>query len=577
VRGPIWIRQSARLRKIALAMIGCVTLAGSAALGIGGGTATAQAARPGPHANTGARPVLGPAARHAPPVGSQGQPCFDVFPNCTSGDPAVAFTMNSDHDTTGCNFQQDTEWGDGSHTTLTYNGGSDGSTLVTFQHTYSTPGVYQISSTIVVQVQNASKSCSGSTFSLQFTLPVPPDVSCQAAQTSIPAVKVPVHVPKNPVQVSYGPMPLNFPAGTTAGNSLCTMRSGPTVMPVDLNVPHAAAIKIAGIDSTDTIEFHEASNAALGVPNCDFAALQALAGTDVTPPVSDFTGTNNCLLTPTFHQSWDVVAKWTSPGITVTTHSAAAGHQLTLYSTGPATYYVDLDTLPNFPGSGATFSQTMQAVESYIRTTLLQNIPVIDKIALFQADHDRSQVTDPLGRLVGVGSDSKVTRSFPGAGYANVGGRSVAWILEPVPGTYHVTVRGKAKSKSQADFTVVQLLGHGDNPIIKTISWKALPGGGGTATSKFTEAGQAIAPVPQAHESRTRAKKGQQVTFNLHHSVIAFIPAKVTWSFGDGTKVATSPAAHSYKRAGHFVPEATITNSLGYSVTVALHEIVVTG
>ena len=47
----------------------------------------------------------------------------------------------------------------------------------------------------------------------------------------------------------------------------------------------------------------------LGVPNCDFAALQALAGTDVTPPVSDFTGTNNCLLTPTFHQSWDVVSE----------------------------------------------------------------------------------------------------------------------------------------------------------------------------------------------------------------------------------------------------------------------------
>ena len=41
--------------------------------------------------------------------------------------------------------------------------------------------------------------------------------------------------------------------------------------------------------------------------------------------------------------------------------------------------------------------------------------------------------------------------------------------------------------------------------------------------------------------------------------------------------MATSPAAHSYKRAGHFVPEVTIADSLGYSATVALHEIVVTG
>ena len=39
--------------------------------------------------------------------------------------------------------------------------------------------------------------------------------------------------------------------------------------------------------------------------------------------------------------------------------------------------YVDLDTMPNSPGSSATFTQTMQALESFIRTTLLQNIPVI--------------------------------------------------------------------------------------------------------------------------------------------------------------------------------------------------------
>jgi hypothetical protein len=104
-----------------------------------------------------------------------------------------------------------------------------------------------------------------------------------------------------------------------------------------------------------------------------------------------------------------------------------------------------------------------------------------------------------------------------------------------------------------------------------------LLGRGGTAASKFSEAGQAVAPVPQAHESRTRVAKGQQVNFNLHHSVVPFIPAKVTWSFGDGSKSAVSPTAHRYKRAGHFVPEVTVTNSLGYSVTVTLHTIVVTG
>jgi hypothetical protein len=313
------------------------------------------------------------------------------------------------------------------------------------------------------------------------------------------------------------------------------------------------------------------------VPNCNFSALQALSSTGVTPPASDFTGTDNCLLTPTFRATWDVVAKWTSPGFTVTARSATTGHQVTFYNTGPVTYYVDLDSMPNAPGPSATFTQTMQAVESFIRTTLLQNLPVIDKIAIFQSNHDRSQVTDPLNRLVGVGSQAKVTRSFPGAGYATAAGRSVAWIFEPVPGTFHVTVRGKAKSKFQADFTVLQLLGHGDNPVIKNVSWKASVGSGGTATSKFSDAGQAVSPVLQAHESRTSAAKGEQVDFDLNHTVVPFGPAKVTWSFGDGSKASRSSTTHSYKRAGHFTPEVTLTNALGYSVTVQLHVITVTG
>ena len=175
-------------------------------------------------------------------------------------------------------------------------------------------------------------------------------------------------------------------------------------MPVDLNVPHAAPIKIAEIGSTDTIEFHAASNAALGVPNCNFAGAPGARQHRRDAAGLGLRRDKQLPAHPDLPPSWDVVAKWTSPGITVTTRSAATGKQLTLYSTGPVTYYVDLDTMPNSPGSSATFTQTMQALESFIRTTLLQNIPVIDKIALFQATTDRSQVADPLGRLVGVGS-----------------------------------------------------------------------------------------------------------------------------------------------------------------------------
>ena len=580
VRGPSWIRRC-RLhqrapRTIGLVMLSCVALAGSAAFGQAGATA-AQTARPGPPSASQARPIAGPPVRGTSAPDDLGQPCFDTFPDCTSADPAVAFTMNSAGDSTGCTFQQDTEWGDGSHTTLSYVGGTNGTALVTFQHLYSGPGVFQISWTIVVQIQNGSSSCSGGNGSLQFTLPASPVVSCDAAQFSIPPVPVPVKLPTNSLQLGYGTTPLTFPAGTTSGNALCAMRSTATVTPVTLSVPKAAPITIAGIDSTDSIEFHAASNAAIGVPNCNFSDLQALASAGQTPPASDFAGTNDCLLSPTFRTSWDVVAKWTTPRLTVTARSSATGKQLTLYSAGPLTYYVDLDSMPNPAGPSATFTQTMQALESFIRSTLLQNVPVIDKIALFQATTDRSQVTDPLSRLVGVGKEAKVTRSFPDAGYAKAGGRSIAWVFEPVPGTYHVTVRGKRGSKFQADFTVLQLLGHGFSPLIKTISWKASLGRGGTATSKFPEAGDAVAPVPQAHENHTRIAKGEKVSFNLHHSAIAFIPAKLAWSFGDGSKAHVSPVAHSYKRDGHFVPAVTVTNALGYSVTVTLPVIDVTG
>ena len=246
------------VRGVSLVALGCTMLAGSAVLGPTG--AAAQAARPGPPPASQARPVPGPTRGTGSPA-DPGQPCFNTFPNCTSADPAVAFTMNSAGDSTGCTFEQDTEWGDGSHTTVSYPGGTNGTALFTFQHAYGAPGIFQISWTISVQMQNSSSSCSGAIGSLQFTLPGSPVVSCQAAQFSIPVAPVPVKVPAplpstplptspplprpspssppppaSPLQLGYGPTPLSYPAGTTSGNALCTMRSTATVMPVTLNV-----------------------------------------------------------------------------------------------------------------------------------------------------------------------------------------------------------------------------------------------------------------------------------------------------------------------------------------------------
>src|SRR5215475_14407079 len=89
-----------------------VVLGGGAARG-----ASAGAAVTGGHA-----PVAERAGLANPDAPSQ--ECFFTFPDCTSADPTVTFVMTTGNsDSTGCTFQQDTTWGDGSDTNLTYKGG----------------------------------------------------------------------------------------------------------------------------------------------------------------------------------------------------------------------------------------------------------------------------------------------------------------------------------------------------------------------------------------------------------------------------------------------------------------------
>ena len=95
-------------------------------------------------------------------------PCFKAsFPDCSSSDPNVSFGSVSSGDTTGCEFQENIAWDDGTTNDYTFPGGPDGTQLATFTHQYSKPGTYTITAT----AQTTEGSCSSSGGStLEFTL-----------------------------------------------------------------------------------------------------------------------------------------------------------------------------------------------------------------------------------------------------------------------------------------------------------------------------------------------------------------------------------------------------------------------
>lgn len=546
-------------------------LAASSAAVVVLGAGAAQVVSAGAAVTGGHRPVVARARLMHPDT--PGQECFFTFPDCTSADPTVTFVMASSNDSTGCVFKQDTSWGDGSADTVkTYKGGKPNTALATFTHTYALPGMFQITFTINVTV-NPNNSCTGGTGSLQFTLAAPQVPPCQSSQVTVPATTASLRPSARGVGIVDGPLQLTFTPGATSQGAQCTMLPAVGSLPVDLSLPGVATpILLGQTDLTATVDLFAANNVATTIPLCDFGPLQAVTNPRVTPPLTDFADTNDCFLTPTYHASWDVVARWTMPGGTVLmAHSQDTNSDTALYSTQPLTYYVDLDTLPLPEGFSG---DTMSALVDFISSTFAQNLPVLDRIALIQAPSGHLLVTNPRGRQIGLDSKNR-THAFAGVGYTEVAGRSIAWILEPVLGSYRISVRDKPGSKFSVDMVDLQFLGHGTAPLTENFAWNGTLGQAGTATKRFRVHGTALSPLLTPHESRARVTPLTLVHFTLTSSVIPLGIAKVLWLFGDGTKARGKLAAHRYSKPGRYTPKVTVTDAVGYTATVKLRVIVV--
>lgn len=94
--------------------------------------------------------------------------CFYTLPDCASTNPAVAFTIVSVGDTSSCQFQTTTDWGDKKSESQTFPGGADGSTLAKFNHTYDkdTPQTW----TLTISGSVLTGTCTAASGTLQFTL-----------------------------------------------------------------------------------------------------------------------------------------------------------------------------------------------------------------------------------------------------------------------------------------------------------------------------------------------------------------------------------------------------------------------
>lgn len=549
-------------------MIGAVVaLAMAAGLMVGLAGHQAQAA-PAHQAPTVAVSSSGKSESAGRATADSSKPCFYTLPNCVSSDPTASFGIQSNGDTTGCTFTGDVSWGDGASSSQTFDGGSDGSRLANFDHKYSKDGVYSISWSVDV----ASGSCSNNSGILQFTLFPCPSKS-QQTHVTLPTVDANVVLPNKSVTVSYGKLPLTFKTENGASNAVCTVRSNKGALPVIIHVPDAfTSLHVADSVTTATVDFIPADDPSTDVPTCDFSLLHALMRAVSNLTFKDFADTNNCLLNGSSHTSGTLIARWSIPGFAEYAPRASFG--VKVYSTQPLTYYVDLDQLGGAAASDS-FPGILQDTETFIHTTLIENLPMVDKIGIVQDPPANLLITDPLGRTVGMGSDHKV-QTFPGAGYARFGKRSIAWIIEPLPGTYHVTADGKPNSQFHTDFTLLQFLGHGNSPLKSNTQWHGVLGHKGTAARKFPAKGTALQPQIRAHESRTRIRRHQTILFSLARSVVPFGKVKkVVWTFGDGKQVTGKKASHRYNKAGRFVPTVTVTDSLGTSVKLQLKAITV--
>ncbi|WP_170321422.1 VWA domain-containing protein [Acrocarpospora pleiomorpha] len=386
-----------------------------------------------------------------------------------------------------------------------------------------------------------------------------------------------------PYMIEYGNLPLTFTSVELSPGASCSVQSNNGSLPVNLVFgapPLGFAVTIGTSTTQAKLDFFRAPSSEVPSVACNFAELKASSGLDSVPTPAVFGGVDKCFLNAARATAGGVVVRWTIPGFTEEWKDPTSTVHKYVFTTRSMEFYVDLTTLLNSTSvASVPFADLVDLVENYIHVTLVNNLPHLMSIAAVQDPPAHLTVQDPLGRTIGF---SRGSQSYAGTGYVEQGNHSAAWIVNPAPGRYVVTASGQPRSSFQTEFSVSQLLGHGDLPLTSTVAWSSRLSNRGTATRSFTVPKVSSTPTLRLRVAGCSPSQGivvkkanATVTYSLRGSTFPLGVREIRWNFGDQKQAVGLTAKHKFRVSGRYLGSVTVIDQAGQSTTVNLPTIVV--
>ena len=254
-------------------------------------------------------------------------------------------------------------------------------------------------------------------------------------------------------RLSYDHLDLDFKVIRAAQGSRCTLRSNPGVLNVLVDFSHDVhgERQVGTSTSVATLDF--LAGAPKGVKQCNFGG----AGPDVT---------NNCYLTSP-PRAGEHAIRWSIPGFTYDVWincPITVCHPKTT-RTPPKTFYVTAEGLPN--GKGANVYWLTQAAETHIHEALIDVLPAVSRVAMFQDPPAEILVETDAGAQVGATfGGGPAVADVPGSAYYSTALATTAFLIDPVDGNYMVELSGPPGSQFSLDMQLFDFTTRGLNPTV---------------------------------------------------------------------------------------------------------------
>jgi hypothetical protein len=269
--------------------------------------------------------------------------------------------------------------------------------------------------------------------------PLPPCPSSgSTSPVTLPQVNAPVKLHLKDYRVIYGSIPLTFTSNGGSG-AQCSVTSNLGALPVlfqdtELGFDVGPPIQVATSQAVAMVSiFDQGGIDTSTIPQCNFSLGS---------------GANNCFINASPGGSARV-AQWSTPGFDIT------GPLGIHTNTGPLTFYVNLDALN--PPTG-DFNSFLQSIETFVHTTLINNLDGVTSIAAFQDPPNNVLVTDAGGRRTGMLGDGTIVNEIPGSIYIQQSDRNAVVVVEPQPGVYNTQVVGPVDNAFNLSMSFTVLL-----------------------------------------------------------------------------------------------------------------------